>query len=152
MPTVQAKDLTKEFPRSPFETLAGFPWLPRLIDKVRSLDAGKIGEYTPFPCGGDQNFLRTIGIEPDALKAVISGGASDEEIGRWVKEHARPDAETHLQGYRQQQFAPVEGEMANYLAHAKEELGKARPDLDVSGVKNWAQLICLEEGHTIPNA
>lgn len=150
MPTIQAKDLTKEFPRSPFEELAGLPWLARMIDKVRALNAGMIGEYTPFPCGGDQNFLRTIGIEPDAIKDVITSGASDEEIGRWVKAHVRPDLEIHLNTYRQSQHAPLEGEMANYLAHAKEELAKARPDLDVSGVKNWAQLICLEEGHKLP--
>lgn len=150
MPTIQAKDLTKEFPRSPFEELAGLPWLARMIDKVRALNAGTIGEYTPFPCGGDQNFLRTIGIEPDAIKDVITSGASDEEIGRWVKEHVRPDLETHLNTYRQSQLAPLDGEMANYLAHSKAELAKARPDLDLSGVKNWAQLICAEEGHKLP--
>ena len=152
MPTVQAKDLTKEFPRSPFENLGGFPWLARLVDKVRALNAGTLGEYTPFPCGGDQRFLQTVGLDADALKAVIAGGASDEEIARWVKDHARPDAEAQLAAYRQSQLAPVEGEMLGYLNHAKEELAKARPELDLSGVTNWAQLICVEEGHSIPQA
>jgi hypothetical protein len=152
MPTVQAKDLTKDFPRSPYADLGGIYWLPRLIDKVRALKAGTLGEYTPFPCGGDQNFLRTLGLEADALKAVIDGGASDEEILAWVKQNAVPGYEEKMQAYRQGQFAALTGEMAGYLAHAKEELAKARPELDVSGVTNWGQLIAVEEGHPIPQA
>lgn len=152
MSTIQAKDLTHDFPRSPFEELGGIPWLARLVDKVRALHAGKIGEYTPFPCGGDQNFLNTLGLEGDALKAVIAGGASDEEIARWVKEHAVAGYETKLQAYRQGQLAPATGEMAGYLSHAKEELAKARPELDLSGVTNFGQLICAEEGYSCPKA
>lgn len=152
MPTVQAKDLTKDFPRSPYADLGGIFWLPRLVDKVRALKAGTLGEYTPYPCGGDQNFLGTLGLEADALKAVIDGGASDEEILAWVKQHAVPGYEAKLAAYRQAQFAALTGEMAGYLAHSKEELAKARPDLDVSGVTNWAQLIAVEEGHPIPQA
>ena len=43
MPAIPAKDLTKEFPRSPLEELDGLPWLPRMVDKVRALQAGTIG-------------------------------------------------------------------------------------------------------------
>lgn len=152
MSTIQAKDLTKEFPRSPYDELAGFPWLPRLVDKVRALHAGKIGEYTPYPCGGDQNFLNTLGLNADELKAVITGGASDEEIGRWVKEHAAPGHEAKVQAYRHAATQPLTGEMAGYLEHSKAELAKARPELDLSGVTNWAQLICVEEGYSVPKA
>jgi hypothetical protein len=152
MPTVQAKDLTKDFPRSPYADLGGIYWLPRLIDKVRALKAGTLGEYTPYPCGGDQKFLGTLGLEADALKAVIDGGASDEEILTWVKQNAVPGYAEKMQAYRQGQFEPATGEMAGYLAHAREELAKARPDLDVSGVTNWGQLIAVEEGHPIPQA
>lgn len=152
MPTVQAKDLTKDFPRSPYAEIGGIYWLPRLIDKVRALQAGTIGEYTPFPCGGDQRFLGVLGLEADALKAVIAGGASDEEILAWIKQNAAPGYEAKMQAYRESQFAPLSGEMAGYLAHAKEELAKARPELDLSGVTNFAELIAVEEGHPIPQA
>ena len=56
MTVILAKDLSKEFPRSPLDELDGLPWLPRLIDKVRALQAGTLGDYTPFPCGGDRGF------------------------------------------------------------------------------------------------
>ncbi|MFN3432221.1 MAG: DUF5069 domain-containing protein [Candidatus Sericytochromatia bacterium] len=152
MPTIQAKDLSKEFPRSPYADLAGIPWLPRLVDKVRALNAGTIGEYTPFPCGGDQRFLGVMGLDADAMKSQIASGASDDEIVAWVKANATPGYEGRMAEYQQGQFQAVTGEMAGYLAHAKEELAKARPELDLSGVTNFAQLICMEEGYPIPSA
>jgi len=149
MSTITAKDLTKEFPRSPYDELEGFPWLPRMIDKVRALNAGKIGEYTPFPCGGDQNFLGHIGIEPSAIKAVIDSGASDAEIGKWVKEHAAPNAAEKLQEFRKAARTAHTGEMAGYLQGAIEEMKKTKPNLDYAKADNFARLICLEEGHPL---
>lgn len=151
MSTITAKDLTKEYPRAPYEELGGFPWLPRLIDKVRALKAGKIGEYTPFPCGGDQRFLAVTGLDPAALKAEIDRGASDEEIAAWVKAHVSPDAMKKVDEYRGQLDAPIAGgEYLDYLNGAKAELAKARPDLDINSIKNFTHLICAEEGYPYP--
>lgn len=151
MSTIVAKDLAKEFPRSPFEDLGGMPWLARLIDKVRALDAGTLGEYTPFPCGGDRNFLMTLGVEADALKQVISGGASDAEIAEWVKAHWTPGAEERIAGYRAGQREAVTGDYLTYLEGAKAELAKSRPELDLSKITNFAELICVEEGYPVPH-
>ncbi|MDB5101742.1 MAG: hypothetical protein JWM80_6163 [Cyanobacteria bacterium RYN_339] len=149
MSTITAKDLTKEYPRSPYDELAGFPWLPRLIDKVRALGAGKIGEYTPFPCGGDKNWLGLVGIEADAIKAKIDSGASDQEITEWVKANASAEAAKNIEGFKQYAVQPAQGEMAGYLAGAVEELKKARPELDLSKADNFGRLICIEEGHPL---
>jgi hypothetical protein len=151
MSTIMAKDLTKDFPRSPYEELGGFPWLPRLIDKVRALQAGKIGDYTPFPCGGDRNFLDALGIDPAALKAEIDRGASDAEIAAWVKAHAAAGHEAKVNEYKSQATAPITGgDYLGYLTSAKAELEKAKPGIDLSKVTNFAQLLCVEEGHTLP--
>ena len=152
MSTITAKDLTKEYPRSPYAELDGLPWLPRLIDKVRALHAGTLGDYTPFPCGGDQNFLNTLGLNADELKKVIAGGASDQEIAAWVKAHMAPEATSKLEAYRQQQRAayPAGSEYHGYLQHALEELKKARPGIDLSKVDNFSRMICVEEGHQLP--
>jgi hypothetical protein len=148
--TIQAKDLTKEYPRSPLAELNGFPWLPRLIDKVRALKAGKIGEYTPFPCGGDRGFLAASGLDADALKAQIDSGASDEAIGAWAKANAAPDAAEKIAAYKAGQKQAVTGDHAEYLKGAVAELKQQRPDLDVSVIDNFARLICVEEGHPLP--
>lgn len=145
-----ALDLTKAYPRSPFQELGGYPWLARLIDKVRAKHAGTLGEYTPYPCGGDRRFLGAVGVDPDGLEAEIRRGASDDEVAAWVKAHQTPDAPQKLQEYRGGMLTPLSGEMAEYLKGAKAELAAARPELDLSTVDNWNRLICLEEGHAIP--
>jgi hypothetical protein len=150
MPTFTVKDLTREVPRSPYETLGGIPWLARLIDKVRALKAGKLGEYTPFPCGGDRHFLGVLGLDPDALKAEIDADKDDDAIVAWVKAHLPADADARIAGYLEQARAPLSGEMAGWLEEAKKGLGAARPDLDLSGVSTFGQLICVEEGHPLP--
>jgi hypothetical protein len=147
--TIHAKDLRKEYPRSPLAELNGFPWLPRLIDKVRALQAGTLGEYTAYPCGGDKGFLGAFNIDADQLKALIFSGATDEAIGAWVKEHATVDADK-LATYKKRNTSPVTGEYADYLKGAVAELKKARPELDVSPIDNFARLICVEEGHPLP--
>ncbi len=40
-----AKDLTKDYPRSPRETLAGYVIAARMLDKCRAVIAGTAGEY-----------------------------------------------------------------------------------------------------------
>jgi len=119
MATITAKDLTKEFPRSPYEELDGFPWLARLIDKVRALQAGTLGEYTPFPCGGDRRFLATAGIDADALKDLIFKGASDAEILAYIKAHAVPDAAERLAGVVEQFLPMTNGGAGEHLEAAQ---------------------------------
>jgi len=150
MPAIPAKDLAKEFPRSPLEELDGLPWLPRMIDKVRALQAGTLGEYTPFPCGGDRSFLETAGVDAAALKDVIDGGAGDAEIARWVRAHAADGLDGRLAAYRERLLTPVTGEMREYLDGGIAELQAARPELDTTKVDNFTRLICLEEGHPCP--
>lgn len=145
-----ALDLSKDYPRSPFTELGGFPWLARLVDKVRAKHAGTLGPYTPYPCGGDRRFLATVGVNADALEAEITRGATDEEVAAWVQAHQAPDAPEKLQQYRQHMLAPLSGEMVEYLKGAIAEVAKERPDLDLSGVDSFNKLICLEEGHPLP--
>jgi len=150
MSTITAKDLTHEFPRSPLEELGGLPWLPRLIDKVRALQAGTLGGYTAFPCGGDRHFLGVVGVDADQLKALIDSGAGDDEIAQWVNAHATPGLAERLGTWREQALAPVSGEYRDYLVGALSELKAANPDLDTTRVDNFTRLICLEEGYPCP--
>lgn len=83
-----AKDLTKDFPRSPRETLGGFVIAGRTLDKCRANLNGTLGEYH-FNCPLDQIFLGFAGIKAEAFEAFVATGASDEEVGQWIKEHAQ---------------------------------------------------------------
>lgn len=86
-----AKDLRKEDPRSPDEQLGGFRLAARCLDKCRATIAGKNGDFT-FNCPMDQQFFATAGIEAGEFKSFVATGASDEEVDRWIRDHAREAA------------------------------------------------------------
>ncbi len=83
-----AKDLTKEFPRSPREMLAGYVIAARALDKCRSDLAGTIGEYHSG-CRLDDMFLEFAGIAYEAFREFVATGATDEEVAAWVEKTAK---------------------------------------------------------------
>jgi len=87
-PKLLAKDLTKEYPRSPRETLAGFVIAARMLDKCRAVVAGTAGEYH-FNCPLDNQFLGFTGIASDEFKAFAATGATDAEVAAWIEQHSK---------------------------------------------------------------
>lgn len=82
-----ALDLTKTFPRSPRETLAGYVIAGRTLDKCRAVVAGIEGEYH-FDCPLDGQFLGFTGIEAGAFKKFVATGATDAEVADWITVHS----------------------------------------------------------------
>jgi Domain of unknown function (DUF5069) len=87
--TELAPDLTKAFPRSPRETLAGYVVACRTLDKCRAVIAGTNGEYH-FDCPLDQQFLGFAEISAAEFREYVATGASDEEVAKWIEAHAKP--------------------------------------------------------------
>jgi hypothetical protein len=89
-----ARDLTKEFPRSPRETLAGYVIAARTLDKCRSVLAGTAGEYHSG-CPLDLFFLEFADIPYEDFKSFVATGATDAEVAVWIesKAKARPRIE-----------------------------------------------------------
>jgi hypothetical protein len=83
-----AKDLTKDFPRSPRETLAGYVLAARALDKCRATLNGTVGEYH-FNCPLDNMFFSFTGIDAEAFKNFVATGVSDDEVAEWIKQHAK---------------------------------------------------------------
>src|ERR1700758_1209570 len=83
-----AKDLSKDFPRSPRETLGGYVLAARTLDKCRATLAGTAGEYH-FDCPLDNLFLGFAEIPSEEFKAFVATGASDEEVAKWIEEKAK---------------------------------------------------------------
>ena len=71
---VNSLDLSKEFPRSPRATLAGYVIAARTLDKCRAVIAGTASEYH-FDCPLDQLFLTFAGISAADFKAFAATGA-----------------------------------------------------------------------------
>lgn len=83
-----AKDLTKEFPRSPRELLAGYVIAGRAVDKCRSVLAGTAGEYHS-DCPVDNIFLGFAEIPYADFRDFIATGATDAEIAAWIEKTAK---------------------------------------------------------------
>jgi len=88
MPEIQALDLTREFPRSPRETLAGYVIAGRMLDKCRAVIAGTNGEYH-FDCPLDNMFLSFAEIKAEDFKDFVATGAGDEEVADWITRNAK---------------------------------------------------------------
>ena len=83
-----AKDLSKDFPRSPRETFAGYVLAGRTLDKCRATLAGTAGEYH-FDCSLDNFFFSFTEISPAEFKDFVATGASDDEVAKWIEEQAK---------------------------------------------------------------
>ena len=83
-----APDLTKNYPRSPRETLAGYVIAARMLDKCRAVVAGTAGEYH-FNCPLDNQFLGFAGIDAEQFKAFVATGATDVEVAGWIEQHSK---------------------------------------------------------------
>src|SRR5260370_33207356 len=83
-----AKDLSKSFPRSPRETVAGYVIAGRTLDKCRATLAGIAGEYH-FDCPLDNFFFSFAEISADEFKDFVATGASDEEVAKWIERKAK---------------------------------------------------------------
>jgi hypothetical protein len=83
-----AKDLSKDFPRSPREMLAGYVIAARTLDKCRATLAGTAGEYH-FDCPLDNFFFGFAEISGDDFKDFVGTGASDAEVAQWIEQKAK---------------------------------------------------------------
>ncbi|MCS1409590.1 MAG: hypothetical protein M2R45_02774 [Verrucomicrobia subdivision 3 bacterium] len=83
-----AKDLSKEFPRSPRETLAGYVIAARMLDKCRAAILNLNADYH-FDCPLDRRFLSFAEVGADSFEEFVATGASDAEVAEWIEQNAK---------------------------------------------------------------
>jgi hypothetical protein len=84
---MDALDLRTRPPRGPRETLDGLMMMPRTIDKVRAtLPGGNLGPYHVKP-GISEALLAIIGIDLEALTAVVAETQNDDDVAAWLRSH-----------------------------------------------------------------
>jgi len=84
------------YPRSPRETMAGWAYLPRFIDKIRLHLAGQLhADYQEnFTKGFDGAWLKAAGLSADQFIGVVKNTITDGEVCDWVVKNVRKsDAE-----------------------------------------------------------
>ncbi|MEM7791581.1 MAG: DUF5069 domain-containing protein, partial [Verrucomicrobiota bacterium] len=92
---MNALDLTKDYPRSPRATLAGYIIAARTLDKCRAMLAGTQGEYH-FDCPLDNLFFNFAGIQADDFKAFVATGADDSAVAEWIQANAKEHTQEAL--------------------------------------------------------
>lgn len=115
------------YPRSPLERMAGWPHLPRLIDKIRLHEAGRLpADYQPnyLSKGFDAKWLEMAGVDAETFVKVVRESITDGEVCDWVQKNVKKptrDKEAlreHLNAYGR------EGEQLRAkLAQRKKESG-----------------------------
>ena len=84
------------YPRSPRETMDGWHYLPRYIDKIRLHLAGKLHpDYRDnLGKGFDGFWLKAAGVTHEQFVAVVQQSLTDGEVCDWVRQNVkRSDAE-----------------------------------------------------------
>lgn len=74
-------------PRSAYESVGGYVWLPRLLDKVRQMLADTSGEYFALEASPlDQAALRLWRVKGRQIREWVGEGLSDEAIAQRIAE------------------------------------------------------------------
>jgi hypothetical protein len=79
------------YPRSPRETMDGWHYLPRYIDKIRLHLAGKLhADYQEnLGKGFDGFWLKAAGLTHEQFVAVVKSSVSDGEVCDWVHKNVK---------------------------------------------------------------
>lgn len=139
-----APDLTQRPPRSPRLRLGGYALLPRILDKVRALNAGTNGEYLYGQRRMDRHFFNFTGVDADAFQAAARLGGGDGEMLAWVQANGRtPRQPWEIAAWSAWLEARSPDSDAETLADFAEAVGrhsKTRED-----IKTWFDLLDLDD-------
>lgn len=83
---------TGQVPLSPRETVGGFCYLPRMLDKIRRHARGELRAdfHANLGLGMDGRLCRFLHVDYEKLKTFVLTGASDEAALAWCRTHGRP--------------------------------------------------------------
>lgn len=139
-------DLTAAPPRSPFEMLNGYVFLPRLIDKARAHLGDVLGSYTYGQPGSlDAFFFTQHGITPEEFAKAVRAAGSDQEVVTWFSMRTKIKTPNAIKEYNRKfaSLAPSSAESVKaFMCHVKAVVPPAKADR----IKTWFQLLDADEG------
>ena len=140
-----------QFPRSPYDSIKGLAYFPRMLDKIRIHAAGGLGElYLPhLGSGFDGRCLNFLHVQYDALRERVLAGGSDEEILEWCYTHGRRPTDEEVEtwsGFMQKRG--WRDEASERIAFRLKESGLEHRDKEAVTMFDF---IDLDEGRTPPD-
>lgn len=97
---LRTKNLAEEDPAPMDDTLGGYPWLPRMIDKARAGLNDSLGSYYKYPCPIDAQCLLLLGLSSSAFQEIAATAQTGGDVL-----HALAEAEAQLDAAKR--FDPV---------------------------------------------
>ena len=119
------------FPRSPKETMAGWAYLPRFVDKIRLSLAGQLhADYQPNFArkGFDAQWLTAAGLEADPFIEIVKNTLTDGEVCDWVRCHVSTAKRESFNLWVLHYGADSDSEVQARLKLRKEQSGLAHRD------------------------
>lgn len=138
-------DLSRAYPRSPKQEMAGLVHLPRSIDKGRAYKENKLAEYI-YPCPLDKIILNFLRVDTEIF-ANITIDKEDDEINDWAKERTKSRSQTDFEFINKQilERKPDSEDRIQYFNEIRDRIDPSRSD-----VSTWVDLLDLEEGRLPP--
>ena len=88
-----------KLPRSPYDTIHGLVYFPRMVEKIRLHSAGELGpDYVPnLGKGFDLRCCSLLGIAYDQFAVAVIAGLSDEDAWIWTMQHGKAPSEEQIE-------------------------------------------------------
>jgi hypothetical protein len=133
------------YPRSPRETMDGWHYLPRYVDKIRLHLAGKLHAdyHENLGKGFDGFWLKAAGVTHEQFVAVVKNSITDGEVCDWVRKNVKKSPEekaAHWQDVLSRPLANDEAAKARFKMR-KEQAGISHRD----EIKNFVDYIDADE-------
>ena len=134
-------DLSREFPRSPKQEIAGLVQLGRMIDKGRAYKEKRLADYI-YPCPLDKIILNFLRIDSDTFAKMVVD-KKDDEISIWAKDLTKSKSSREISFVNKQILdrKPDSQDRLQYFNEIRDKIDPSRTD-----IITWVDLLDLEEG------
>ena len=135
-------DLTKNFPRSPYEKVDDYMMLGRTIDKAHATLQGLLGEYM-YDCPLDKRLFGFLGISAHQLLELVENSENDEDVVDSLKTIQVERNTEEIEQFNDQilESGPNDDESQVYFERLRQKHAPDRPD-----ISSWFDIIEAEEG------
>ena len=140
-------DLTKEYPRSPHERLAGVVMLARTTDKAKAKLADKLGEYN-YDCPLDNQLFDFLGANGEQFLERDRTASGDADIETYARALLGGKSQAEIDEFNSAfvKRAPKPGsEGEEYFLEIRNAAAPDRTD-----VTTWADVLDLDEKRQVP--
>ena len=130
-------DLTKNFPRSPYEKVDDYMMLGRTIDKAHATLQGLLGEYM-YDCPLDKRLFGFLGISAHQLLELVENSENDEDVVDLLKTIQVERNTEEIKQFNDQilESGPNDDESQVYFERLRQKHAPDRPD-----ISSWFDII-----------